>query len=112
MNMLKGEVTDKGVVMASGLLLPLPPVHKAKPGQRVVYGIRPEHLDPGGSLNATVAVTEPTGPEIHIYADLGGEEICAITDERLGLARGDAIGLEPRLDKVHLFDAQSGKALW
>src|SRR5438128_12132322 len=75
MNMLKGEVTDKGVRMATGALLPLPLVHKATLSQQVVYGIRPEHLNVGGSIKAKVAVTEPTGPEIHIYAELGAEGI-------------------------------------
>jgi multiple sugar transport system ATP-binding protein len=48
---------------------------------------------------------------MHIYADMGGQEVCAITQERLTLTRDEAIQLSPRLDKVHLFDAESGKAL-
>ena len=42
-------------------------------------------MSDGEGVTATVSVTEPTGPEIHIYAELGGEEICAITDERRDL---------------------------
>ena len=48
---------------------------------------------------------------MHIYADMGGQEVCAITQERVSLARDNMIELSPRLDKVHLFDAESGKAL-
>jgi multiple sugar transport system ATP-binding protein len=111
MNMLKGEVAKGAVRLASGLSLPLPKTHKAKNGQKVVYGIRPEHLALRKGAKATVNVTEPTGPELHIYADLGGEEVCAITNERVTLARGDAIQLAPELDRVHLFDAESGVAI-
>jgi multiple sugar transport system ATP-binding protein len=111
MNMIKGVAAGSKVKTDSGLELPLPKGHKAKTGQRVVYGIRPEHLDPGKGIKATVNVIEPTGPEMHIYADLGGEEVCAITNERVTLARGDVVGLVPELDKVHLFDAESGKAI-
>ena len=111
MNLLKGEATANGVLLGEGTVLPLPPVHKAKLGQKVVYGIRPEHLAIGPGTPAKVVVVEPTGPEMHIYADMGGQEVCAITQERLSLARDEAIQFSPRLDKVHLFDAESGKAL-
>jgi multiple sugar transport system ATP-binding protein len=112
MNLLKGDVAKGGVKLADGTVLPLPAGHKGKVGQKVVYGIRPEHLKPAkAGIPAKVVVVEPTGPEIHIYADLGGQEVCAITDERLQLARDVAIKLMPKLDKVHLFDAESGEAL-
>ena len=111
MNLIKGEVTAEGVKANDGTILPLPPTHKAKPGQKVVYGIRPEHLTLGSGVKATVNVVEPTGPEMHIYAEMGGQEVCAITSERVSLGRDAAIALNPRLDKVHLFDAESGKAL-
>ena len=111
MNLLKGEVTAEGVRLQDGTLLPLPKTHKAQLGQKVVYGIRPEHLALGAGTPATVNVVEPTGPEMHVYAEMGGQEVCAITPERLSLAREEKIHLSPRLDKVHLFDAESGKAL-
>jgi multiple sugar transport system ATP-binding protein len=112
MNLLKGEATANGMKLASGRLLPLPKGHAAKPGQKVTYGIRPEHLTPAATgIPATVNVTEPTGPQIHIYADIDGEEVCAITEERVAPSRGQTIALAPRLDRVHLFDSETGKAL-
>jgi len=95
-------------------MLPLPKGVKAEAGRKVIYGIRPEHLDlvsGKGGIPAKVSVTEPTGPEIHIYADLGEEEICAIIDERRELKRGATIHLAPELDRVHLFDAESGMSI-
>ncbi|HRX36324.1 MAG TPA: sn-glycerol-3-phosphate ABC transporter ATP-binding protein UgpC [Aestuariivirga sp.] len=111
MNMMKGEVTAEGVRMPDGTLLPLPAGHKAKPGQKVVYGIRPEHLDIAKGIKAVVNVTEPTGPEMHIYVQMGGQEVCVITQERVNLKREDNIEVAPRLDKVHLFDAATGKVI-
>jgi multiple sugar transport system ATP-binding protein len=111
MNLLKAEVTGEGARLQDGTLLPLPAAHRAKPGQKVVYGIRPEHFALGSGTPAKVNVVEPTGPEMHIYADLAGQEVCAITQERVSFGRDAAIALSPRLDKVHLFDAESGKAL-
>ena len=111
MNMMKGDVTADGVRMADGTLLPLPAGHKAKPGQKVVYGIRPEHLDIAKGIKAVVNVTEPTGPEMHIYVQMGGQEVCVITQERVNLKREDNIEVAPRLDKVHLFDAATGKVI-
>ena len=111
MNLLKGEVSAEGVRLSEGTILPMPKGHKAKPGQKVVYGIRPEHFTFGSGTPAKVNVTEPTGPEMHIYADMGGQEVCAITSDRTKLVRGEDIKLSPRLDKVHLFDAESGKVI-
>jgi multiple sugar transport system ATP-binding protein len=111
MNLLRGEVTAEGVRIPDGTVLPTSKNHKAKLGQKVVYGIRPEHFVLGAGLPAKINVTEPTGPEIHIYAELGGQEICAITSERLKLARADEILLNPRLDKIHLFDAETGEVI-
>jgi multiple sugar transport system ATP-binding protein len=111
MNLFEGVAGKSSVKLASGVELPLPRNHKASAGQPVVYGVRPEHLAIAKGVSARVNVTEPTGPEMHIYVDVGGKEVCAITQDRLKLARGDAIEIAPRLDRIHLFDQASGKAL-
>jgi multiple sugar transport system ATP-binding protein len=111
MNLLEGVAGKSSVKLNSGIDLPLPKNHKAQIGQKVVYGVRPEHLGLGKGAKARVNVVEPTGPEMHIYIDLGGQEVCAITQDRVSLARNDDVEIAPRLDRVHLFDAASGKAL-
>ena len=116
MNLIKGEVvSENGAlgVKAATVTLPLPSGATLTPGQKVVYGIRPEHWTPGQSgLPAKVSVIEPTGPEIHIYADLGEQEVCAITSERLTLNVGETVHLAPRLDRIHVYDQGTGKALF
>jgi multiple sugar transport system ATP-binding protein len=97
-----------------GVALPLPGTINLAAGRKVAYGIRPEHLRPstnGVGLPAKVAVVEPTGPDIHIYADLGGQEVVSVTSERLELSPDSEIRLVPNLQRVHLFDQDSGKAI-
>ena len=111
MNMIKGTVQKNSMVTADGTKIALPKGHKAKDGQDIVFGIRPEHIEVGEGFKAKVTVTEPTGPEIHIYADLGPDEICAVVRERLELKRDQMIDLRPMPDKIHLFDAASGQVI-
>ena len=111
MNMIKGVVGKDHVLTAGGAKLPLPKANKAKIGQDVVYGIRPEDLEVGEGFPIKISVTEPTGPEIHVYGDVGEDEICAIVRERQSFKRDSLVEFAPRLDKVHLFDAKSGLAI-
>jgi multiple sugar transport system ATP-binding protein len=111
MNMIKGTVQKNNMVTADGTKISLPKGHKARDGQKIVFGIRPEHIEVGDGFKAKVTVTEPTGPEIHIYADLGPDEICAVVRERLELKRDQMIDLRPMPDKIHLFDAASGQVI-
>jgi multiple sugar transport system ATP-binding protein len=100
-------VTDDGTVM------PVPANVGGKDGQKVVYGIRPEHLDltETGGLSAEVSVVEPTGAEILVFAHLAGQEIAVVFRERHQFRPGDKIGLTPHTGTVHLFDKASGERL-
>jgi multiple sugar transport system ATP-binding protein len=111
MNLIKGKIARGKFMGESGVGYPLPKKHGAKDGQRVVYGVRPEHLELGKGVDITVSVTEPTGPETHIYGDAGADEICAVVRERVDFKRGDVAGFAPQLGRIHLFDAETGKAL-
>jgi multiple sugar transport system ATP-binding protein len=111
MNLIKGTVEKGKLVVADGSKIDLPKGHKAKEGQAIVFGVRPEHLEVGQGINIKISVTEPTGPEIHIYGDMGEDEICAVVRERIDLKRGQTLGLKPMDGKVHLFDAASGQVI-
>jgi multiple sugar transport system ATP-binding protein len=116
-NLVRGEVAVENgapVVRSGAIALPLPSHAAVTPGQKIVYGIRPEHLKPstnGAGMAAKVVVVEPTGSEIHIYADLAGEEVCAVTQDRLQLDPGQDVRLVPMLERVHVFDQATGRAL-
>jgi multiple sugar transport system ATP-binding protein len=111
MNMIKGKVAGGHFTTAAGIKIALPKGHKASEGQAIVFGVRPEHLEVGKGIDVKVSVTEPTGPEIHIYGDLGEDEICAVVRERIDVKRGETLSLRPMDSKVHLFDQASGKVI-
>ncbi len=126
MNILECLVAeDNGVQYASieNTRLPLPADRSLLTGQKLYYGVRPEHFqisqqsvnlnnssDQSG-MTGVVKVVEPTGPEIHVYLTLAGQELCAITRDRLELKPGDEILLQPELPYVHLFDGESEEAI-
>ncbi|GIK98264.1 MAG: sugar ABC transporter ATP-binding protein [Alphaproteobacteria bacterium] len=116
MNIIPGRLKREGgpphVESERGLRLPLPGAMGGKDGQAVLYGMRPEHvsLDPAG-VPATVTVIEPTGADTFVYCEIGGVPACATFGERHAFRPGETIGLMPRLDAVHLFDAETGKTI-
>ncbi|MEY3664075.1 MAG: sn-glycerol-3-phosphate transporter ATP-binding protein UgpC [Pseudomonadota bacterium] len=117
-NLIPGEfrATSAGpqVVAADGLVLPLASSGGAQPGQRVLYGIRPEHFSlaaSGAGLAAEVRVIEPTGSETQVAARLAGQDIVVVLRERVRPAPGEHLHVAPSLSHVHLFDAGSGRRL-
>ncbi len=80
-------------------------------GRKVILGIRPEHLDHGGSIRATVDVVEPIGHESIVYASAGSEKLVVIFDPHETPKLGETISLNVDPARVHLFDAESGNAI-
>ena len=75
-----------------------------------ILGIRPEHLDVGtGGWQAVVESVEMLGAERLLYCRLGDEQLVVRTEEATAApALGQTIGLTPRADRVHHFDATTG----
>jgi multiple sugar transport system ATP-binding protein len=83
--------------------------------ERVVVGVRPEHiaLTPDGALSAKVTVVESLGHERHV--------ICRLEDGQMVIARqpadvappaeGESVRLGADPGRLHVFDAASGKRL-
>lgn len=108
----EADATGKNARTRSGLVLPLPGQMSATPGTRLLFGIRPEHLDLGPEgLPATVKVVEPTGAETIVIADLDGSEITLNLRRYLQIRPGETLHLtfDPAL--AHAFDEVSGLAL-
>jgi multiple sugar transport system ATP-binding protein len=111
MNLIDAEVTG-GQMRAEGVDLPMAGLALPAEGRRVVYGIRPEHLDlADDGMPAAVVVVEPTGSETHVVARFGGRNLVAVFRERHAFAPGQPIRLRPRAGMVHLFDAETGERL-
>jgi multiple sugar transport system ATP-binding protein len=121
MNFLHGEVDGldgaPAVRLVDGSLLPIPEQAKVKRGQRVVFGVRPEHFelrpvdDPEPGVTAGVQVVEPTGADTHVLCSFDNQELRAVTPERLRLEPGTPIRLKAMPDKVHVFDEVTGLAV-
>jgi sn-glycerol 3-phosphate transport system ATP-binding protein len=78
-----------------------------------IMGVRPEHLDVGSSgWELRVETTELLGAERLIYGRLGEEQVIVRSEEGgASPAAGSTIRVAPREDRVHWFDAGSGKRI-
>ena len=108
MNMIPGALEEGGFRTRDGTLLPVARRGAARPGQALIYGLRPELMTAGGDIPLLVDVTEPTGAETHVVGRLGGAEITGVFRDRVTVAPGGTmqIGIDP--SGVHLFDEASG----
>ncbi len=123
MNVLRCTVVEQdGRLLAQheDQILALPADANVTAGQVIYYGIRPEHLEPVklgegegavGGAQAHIRVVEPTGPEIHLYASLAGQEICCISRTRTQWQPDEPIVVTPDLEHVHLFDVETENAI-
>jgi multiple sugar transport system ATP-binding protein len=120
MNFLEVNATGSGdqiVLTGEAVSIPLADQFRGRvnPGP-VIMGIRPEHLElvtsaPSGSLRGNADVVEYLGNEELIHVNAAGQDIVAVVDSEHRVRPGDALELKVPLDKVHLFDAESGLSL-
>lgn len=92
-----------------------PPMNllKQAPGVRAgqILGIRPEHLSLAAEgWTAQIEHVELLGAERLVYARIGDEQVIMRTDAAvLPPAAGDTVTIAAQQDKLHWFDAGSGK---
>jgi multiple sugar transport system ATP-binding protein len=111
MNFIQGSMGSGATghfMTVGGDRLPIQHPGQAKPGQKAVYGIRPEHihLSPDG-LDAEIVVAEPTGSETQVVVRLNGVELVCVFRERVTAKPGETIKIWPDPAMVHLFDVES-----
>jgi multiple sugar transport system ATP-binding protein len=79
-------------------------------GAELVCGIRPEHIQLGGTgTPALVRFVEMQGSETLVAAQLGPVELTIVVQQRLSLGRGERIHIGFDKGNVHFFDPQSRK---
>jgi sn-glycerol 3-phosphate transport system ATP-binding protein len=94
-----------------------PPMNllKLAPGVRpgTILGIRPEHLTLDASgWSVQVEYVELLGAERLIYGRIGEEQLIMRIDEgHVPPVEGDTVMIAARQDKLHWFDAGSGKRI-
>ena len=121
MNMIEGILKrdSSGLMFVSeSVQLPLDSSLEGEDGMRVICGIRPEHLDLSelsdvrNVITGILAQVEPTGPETHVTLELANnQKLIAVFPERHDFVRNKPLSVNPRQEKIHLFDAATGKSM-
>ncbi len=112
MNFIPVEV-DGRTAKASGFTVELP----SAPGvQRGVLGVRPEDLDEhpregGPQIEMKVEVVEVLGSDQFLYGAVGGDDVIARIEPQFKVAPGDMVQLGLNMRRLHLFDAETEKAV-
>ena len=115
MNFLPAALARGGTAaqLAAGLLLPF--VDGRRPGadgDRLIIGIRPEHLFPGAGLDLVIDLIEPLGSETLVHGHLAGGEEQSLTVKLVGPPPpGDRLSVAPQLEHLHVFDEPSGRRI-
>jgi multiple sugar transport system ATP-binding protein len=90
-------------------------------GQKVVLGIRPEHMtdvesvsnpEPDHSFGAKVRVIESAGSEKLVHIRAGEDLLIARLDPHVRIKTGDICEFQVRMQSAHLFDPESGKTIF
>ncbi|ANY84094.1 sugar ABC transporter ATP-binding protein (plasmid) [Microvirga ossetica] len=111
MNLLKGTIVENASGLAfvgpGGCAFPIDPRFACRPGEQVIYGVRPEHMSLGGDIRARVLIVEPTGSETTLLLEVGGASVTLVVRDRVSVGRGDMVALSISDDRTHLFDAST-----
>ena len=86
-------------------------------GRKLIAGFRPEHLELKDAEGETVTVpghaevVEYLGNEELLHVTTNSRDLVAIVDSSQRVVPGQAVKLHVPLDKVYLFDPETGLAL-
>jgi multiple sugar transport system ATP-binding protein len=109
MNLIPATVSGDTLQMSS-FTLPLASKFRGRviDGQRVLAGIRPEHVrhatNGTAPIHANVDVVEPVGHETIVYASAGDARLVAIFEPTLTARAGETIAMTVDAEAMHLFD--------
>lgn len=112
MNLLDARATAHGTLRVCGAVLPVPgdPPPPVTDGEKLVYGIRPEYLDPAGdgdarpALEGTVEVVESLGSaQLVTLACADGTGVQLVVDEDHEARPGDRMRAVPRAGRALLY---------
>jgi len=117
----EGSGDSARLVGAADWSIPLPSRYREasapKEGKTLIAGFRPEHLDIGeassgaGSFRARADVVEYLGNEELLHVSAANQDIVAVVDSEHRVRPGDIVNLVLPLEKLHLFDGESGLTL-
>ena len=123
MNLIPARIFGGQVVLADDTALPVPTrlADRISDGQKVILGIRPDDMTPeghgihdsgeGAMLALPVELAELLGTETLIYTSLAGQDVQGKMFDPRDVAVGEVLNFRVALDKVHLFDAATGRSV-
>ncbi len=127
MNLVPAKVTSSpagnALFLTEGLQLNIPekPASRVSPGQDVIMGLRTEDITIDAGDNALpeawkaeglVEVIEPLGSEINLHVDIQGVRVIARCEGRRRVAAGDRLRMALNLNHLHIFDANTARAVY
>jgi multiple sugar transport system ATP-binding protein len=121
-----GENGSTKIVLEGVGQVLVPPLYndraRAAMGKNLTFGIRPSHLEDaalvgsdGGVhsvIDGTVDVVENLGNELQVYLTAGGKNVTATLSPRSSAAPGNKIRLYVENENMHLFDTDTGEAIF
>jgi multiple sugar transport system ATP-binding protein len=124
MNFFDARLSSEGdgiFLQAGDIRIYLPP-DKSKPlsdlsKKQVIVGIRPEDLKvtdthtEGKTLQGEVEVVEPIGNETYVDFNAGSFSLIAAVGRKAGIKPHSNLVVAPNIENLHLFDAESEKAI-
>jgi sn-glycerol 3-phosphate transport system ATP-binding protein len=115
MNFLPGRLTDGGVDVGEGLVIPVPAGLRERAGAQVTVGIRPEHLvaadGPGPVFRFRVDTVEALGADSLLHGAFDDAVIVVRIEGHAMPKPGATLTISAMPDKVLFFDTASGKRL-
>ncbi len=126
MSMLSGRIAHSadglGVELAPRQTVPVDAGRFAglQEGRQVLLGIRPEDIVPEGHgllpdrayrFRASVALTESLGNETLLITELAGHEVTSRMQRPRPVAVGETLDFMLNTERLHLFDAETGRTL-
>jgi multiple sugar transport system ATP-binding protein len=121
MNLREAKLVEGGAELAGTMVRVPREVRDAIPDEvTVILGVRPESVRPasnGGGIPLAVHLVEELGADAYAYGTLPGDEagltrpFVVRLEGRTRVRAGTTIQIEPTLDDVHVFHAQTGERL-
>jgi multiple sugar transport system ATP-binding protein len=118
---MEGSGESAKLVGPAGWSIPIPTRYREaatpKADKTLFAGFRPEHLDIGeasagaGGFQARADVVEYLGNEELLHLNAAEQDIVAIVGSEHRIRPGDIVNLVLPLDKLHLFDGETGLTL-
>ena len=115
MNFMPGTRKGDGVDVGEGLAVPLPPEIRAKAGEKVTVGVRPEHFvtgaGPGPVFRLHVDTVESLGADSLLHAGFNGTLLVVRIEGHSTPQAGTALDVSILPGKAYFFDTATGKRL-